>query len=194
MLIIQRSQLKAASHSMAKGDTRYYLNGLLIQSNNTGQVAIVSTDGHRLFAGLIVKEGFDGPSDLSVIIPADVVKKECKGKGGIILRQNADQWQLGDTVFTPIDGTFPNWQRVTAEVYNNDDTSSGQFNCTYLADAQKALGDWCGISYVAVQHHGQHTALLATESAYVLVMPMRVSESDTRPFAWNVQQVVAVAA
>jgi len=50
-----------------------------------------------------------------LIVPADVVKgfKPARGQTMVELStEDGKTWRLGNTLFQPIDGTFPNWKRV----------------------------------------------------------------------------------
>ena len=48
-LAINLNAVKTAALFVSPDETRYYLNGVLIEAT-PGQVVYVSTDGHRLFA------------------------------------------------------------------------------------------------------------------------------------------------
>lgn len=188
MYSIPRNCLKAALVCSAKADARYYLNGVLFTRNINGQCALVSTDGHRLFAGLLPDLGEDGPiigQPLEVIIPRDVVAKESKGKLPAILKPLTDeQWILGDTIFTPVDAKYPDWQRVTPIKLSGE---IGQYNPDYLADAQIALRTWEDKKTRVYQVNGngiENAGAMCCETAYVVIMPFRTGEPCT-PFAWN---------
>lgn len=69
---VYRNKLKAAARFMAVQDIRFYLNGLLIESNPM-QSRIVATDGHTLFASRDDAKG-DNAGAFVGIMPADTVK------------------------------------------------------------------------------------------------------------------------
>jgi len=114
--------LKAATQCAATKDIRYYLCGVLVEFTHKPDTAIVAaTDGHILFAGLatIAQDAGSAPvpeKGAQIIIPIDVCKKvkpTHKNNPFITLSQiGPQQWQLGDILFTPIDGKFPDWRRV----------------------------------------------------------------------------------
>ena len=52
-LNIERSQVAAVALAAAKGDVRYYLNGVKFECLDGGKVAAIATDGHRLHAGIV---------------------------------------------------------------------------------------------------------------------------------------------
>lgn len=136
--------LKAALVCCSTEETRYYLNGVCI----TPSGHIVSTDGHRLFAGRYA----DTPVEGEIIIPLAAVKKALTGyKGNDITltdsRKAGGSCTLGDITFTPVDGTFPDWKRIlpTGEGieytpradHPEDNPGRVQFNPVYYGDLAK---------------------------------------------------------
>jgi hypothetical protein len=112
----------------SKEETRYYLNGVLIEVYNNQNV-YVATDGHRLVAH---RQTFPDASKLtellaSAIIPAEeckALKPKSATRNSYSATNHADltfepdgylrvQRQDGTArLFRPIDGTFPDWRRV----------------------------------------------------------------------------------
>ena len=103
--------------SMAQQDVRYYLNGLLVESEGN-KLTAVATDGHRL---AISDTDLTGPRDgkKQVIPPRKgvielqrLLNKE--GKIEILLGSNHIRVKFDDVCFTSklIDGNFPEYQRV----------------------------------------------------------------------------------
>lgn len=136
--------LKAALVCCSVEETRYYLNGVCI----TPSGHIVSTDGHRLFAGRYS----DTPVEGELIIPLAAVKKALTGyKGNDITltdsRKAGGSCTLGDITFTPVDGTFPDWKRILPTGEGKDYTPRAdqpednpgrvQFNPVYYGDLAK---------------------------------------------------------
>jgi DNA polymerase III sliding clamp (beta) subunit (PCNA family) len=136
--------LKAALVCCSTEETRYYLNGVCI----TPSGHIVSTDGHRLFAGRYA----DNPVEGELIIPLAAIKKALTGyKGNDITlsdsRKAGGSCTLGDITFTPVDGTFPDWKRILpsgtgpeytpSTVLPDDEPGKAQFNAAYLGDLGK---------------------------------------------------------
>ncbi len=64
---VLKQMIEKTSFSMANDETRYNLNGVLLQKKGEGLVRMVATDGHRL--ALTEKELNLGGKDVSVIIP-----------------------------------------------------------------------------------------------------------------------------
>src|SRR5690606_21500656 len=103
--------------SMAQQDVRYYLNGMLLESD--GKVLrTVATDGHRLaFCEAALEAGGSAPHQ--VIVPRKGVLELQRLLGGegtveLAIGSNHVRAQIGDIRFTSklIDGRFPEYGRV----------------------------------------------------------------------------------
>lgn len=118
--------LMAALTVAPKKDTRYYLNGVFLQSVGD-QLRIVSTDGHRL---LVITTDLTRPltwAEEGVIIPRDSLERICKyvgkaedaqvsisfGRKHPVMRI-AEIGGIGQFALAPIDGRFPEYMRVVA--------------------------------------------------------------------------------
>lgn len=195
MLNINTNQLKAAIHCAATKDVRFYLMGVHIEICANGDVHIVSTDGNVLFAGLVCAPNVqwtDSPQKgpWSMIIPLDAIKAAVKTKNQTIsLTAMPDgRYMLGDRVFSPVDGKFPDWRRVAVSVESREE-KPGQFNLDFLTRARDALGEWFGAKKRAgwyVHQAGEANAIMTGDdmTAFCVVMPMRAStmQPDVRPF------------
>ena len=103
--------------SMAQQDVRYYLNGLLIESEGTNLRA-VATDGHRLaISDTDLTESRDAKKQ--VILPRKGVIElqrllDEKGRIEVLLGSNHIRVKFGEVCLTSklIDGNFPEYQRV----------------------------------------------------------------------------------
>tara|TARA_Y100000590_G_scaffold465704_1_gene638785 strand:- start:174 stop:1271 length:1098 start_codon:yes stop_codon:yes gene_type:complete len=103
--------------SMAQQDVRYYLNGLLIESEGT-KLRAVATDGHRLaISDTDLAESRNEKKQ--VILPRKGVielQRLLNGRGSIevLLGSNHIRVKFEDVCFTSklIDGNFPEYQRV----------------------------------------------------------------------------------
>jgi DNA polymerase-3 subunit beta len=109
--------LHGASYAMAKGDVRYYLNGILLEID-PGELRLVASDGHRLaLASAVLELPALGKS---CVVPCNSVAelhKLLSGGGDVALAVsgNALRVTLADgTVFSTklIEGKFPDWRRV----------------------------------------------------------------------------------
>lgn len=177
--------LRAALVCCSTEETRYYLNGVCI----TPSGHIVSTDGHRLFAGRYANAPVEG----DIIIPLDAVKKALTGYKLTDIelrdaRKTGGPCSLGTVIFTPVDGTFPDWKRIlptgNGKEYTPDpdrpEDAPGkiQFNPTYYGDLAKiskvltgkAIGIhvhvWTASSPAGVSFTGRDDALC-------VLMPLR---------------------
>lgn len=112
-----RRLIEKTHFSMAQQDVRYYLNGLLIETDGKSLRA-VATDGHRL---AICECGLDsrGGASQQVIVPRKGVLElqRLLGHEGTIelaIGSNHIRAQIGDVRFTSklIDGRFPEYSRV----------------------------------------------------------------------------------
>jgi DNA polymerase-3 subunit beta len=109
--------IEKTQFSMAQQDVRYYLNGLLLETEGK-RLRAVATDGHRLAladAVLATKAGKDG----QVIMPRKGVLElnrllEGDGKITMVLGSNHIQVNLDGVRLTSklVDGRFPDYERV----------------------------------------------------------------------------------
>jgi DNA polymerase-3 subunit beta len=110
--------------AMAQQDVRYYLNGLLLETNKKS-VRAVATDGHRLaLCELALGDQKAGPHQ--VIIPRKGVQELQRllgGEGDVVLAigNNHVRATIGDIRFTSklIDGRFPDYERVIPKPQKN---------------------------------------------------------------------------
>jgi len=110
--------------SMAQQDVRYYLNGMLFETDGK-LVRTVATDGHRLALCELTIPGNRGATH-QVIVPRKGVLElqRLLGSGTdveISMGSNHIRAVIGDKRFTSklIDGRFPDYQRVIPELANN---------------------------------------------------------------------------
>ena len=120
-LSIRKSDLQAALTCAASKDTRYYLIGVnleFIPNDDGGILTFVGTDGHMMFAGTAPAVFDDGEqtAPFNIIIPSDAIKSACKNSGSLpcvtLAAMDDGRYILGDTVFTAIDGKYPDYRRI----------------------------------------------------------------------------------
>lgn len=190
MIELQKSHLAAALECAAPKDVRFYLNGVLLEVCASGDVHLVTTDGAVLFAGLLPQAETTIPKGTALIIPRDVVARECKGThpSSVQLTAAADGYRLGSTVFTPIDGHFPDWRLVASAAAKivGQEGATGQFDPRLLARARQALALWHRgrASWMGFLHHnGTDNAVMTgdDDTAFCIVSPHRVQAAG-RPF------------
>jgi len=179
--------LKAASLCASQDTSRYYLNGVEVQCKEN-VFTITATDGHRLISFKPpVSFSHAPPMPFNVIIPLDIIKAMKVAKkapeGELIIEANgtcAIKYQGRSTIFQPIDGTFPDWNRVVpAKV----DGAVAHFNAHYLADFAKIndmYQDEKGRCLI-VGHNGNGPALVHLPIGIdnvAVIMPVRHSKEE----------------
>ena len=186
--------LKAAEVMSAKNDIRYYLNGVLVEVLDD-EVRLVATDGHKMFF-LRKKHTISVPARL--IVPNEVLallklKKQSKYQRTAIIsygeseRDKAtleyDGLEIG---FRPIDGVFPNYDKILAEGFNPSGETA-HFNPAYFGDFQRAVAIAFGKSsshQVTIWPNGGKPAPVTYRSEtsfYGLIMPLRLTETYSAP-------------
>jgi DNA polymerase-3 subunit beta len=110
--------------SMAQQDVRYYLNGLLVETDGK-HLRTVATDGHRLALCQVELDGKKMPEQ-QVIVPRKGVlelQRLSSGEGQVDLQlgSNHVRIELGGIRFTSklIDGRFPEYERVIPQDTSN---------------------------------------------------------------------------
>ena len=194
---IYRNKLKAASRFMAVQDVRYYLNGLLIESNPV-QSRIVATDGHTLFASRDDAKG-DNEGSFTGIMPADTVKAMLAWKATyksandtpVVLTTCDDlagehraAWAGNICVFRLIDGKFPDYARV---IPASIDAGISFFQPEYLLRCTKAAQDLNtsakGMFSFKCAQDGTGIAVFSSES-FAVLMPIKTDVADVADVAW----------
>jgi DNA polymerase-3 subunit beta len=111
--------------SMAQQDVRYYLNGLLLETDGK-HLRAVATDGHRLALCQVELDG-EKMQEQQVIVPRKGVlelQRLLGGEGSVDLQlgSNHIRIELAGIRFTSklIDGRFPEYERVIPQDTSND--------------------------------------------------------------------------
>lgn len=180
-----QKDLKAVSYAMAKNDIRYYLNGVLVESNGQ-EIRLVATDGHRLHA--VVAECPVASEWLSFIMPADMVKKciTTKGPRGTVNPAIHVQYDAGkisaklpdgsEIVQFAVDGKFPDYTRVIPLA--DAEPALSVFNPEYVADAVAGYKDFMELKgktppSIGIRPHGASAGVLSANGFTAIVMSMR---------------------
>lgn len=194
---VYRNKLKAASRFMANQDIRYYLNGVLIESNPM-QSRIVATDGHTLFASRDDAKG-DNVGSFVGIMPADTVKTILSWKAAHksandapVVITTADDlagehraaWCGNICIFKLIDGKFPDYMRVVPATL---DAGISFFQPEYLLRCTKAAQDLNtsakGMFAFKCAQDGTGIAVFSPQS-FAVIMPIRNPVADVADVAW----------
>jgi hypothetical protein len=182
MITILKQHLAATLPTMAEKDIRFYLNGALIEVTQCGQVHLISTDGHVMLVGRIRQAWTNSqPEPMRLIIPREVVAQAAKGRTPetVLAQLDDTRWTLGDIVFTPIDGKFPDWRRVNVTGTQLGPEKPAQYNPAALARCNEALARWSANKKHCCTHlhmRGNDAGVMTTLDAdvHVIVMPWRV--------------------
>lgn len=195
---VYQKDLKAVSLAMALKDLRYYLCGVLIESNGP-ETRLVATDGHRLHAIQHKTQDNCPVSELvSFIVPVDMVKACIKAK-------SSNRHQLAEITFHvegakitaelpdrttisafAVEGKFPDYCRVLSLPFESFTNEAASYNAEYLLDADQALRDYLEISKkhnhgLGICQRGSGSGVLASGGFVAIIMPLRVEPTKGYP-------------
>lgn len=201
-ITIMRDQLIAALCTAAKGDIRFYLNGVYIEASNM-ETRLVSTTG-----ALVAVQRADAKDEnevdgvLKMIIPRTAVEKikSHKTLRTVELNDEGGKWGIVDcatrTTFDPVDGVFPDYRRAIPDKATG---KAARFNPEFIAmfaKASKALGtSQKGSPVVKITPNGDDAALVSVgrdDEYFGVLMPMRDELTDTTP-VWAKADLAALA-
>lgn len=186
MIKINLNILQAALICCAKNDVRYYLRGIYISVDR-----VAATDGSRLFSydlsSTYAEGGINevGEEFTPFIIPGESIKqlikslpaKERKGaEVEVIISDGQYSINCIDSIvnFQPVDGKFPNIDRVIPSDY--EPVIHNCYRWKYMDDFSKIavlLGDRLGTA--KLKPNGNQSALVELQDsrATCIIMPMR---------------------
>ncbi|MYF07554.1 MAG: hypothetical protein F4233_06630 [Rhodospirillaceae bacterium] len=186
------SVLTDVQAAMSSEETRYYLNGALLERGPDDTLQAVATDGHRMHVRSTdvawPDMGFaeiDADTDemvgrkSQVILPRVAVERLAvltKDSAGDVMVESdgcradfvGDGWQVRTKL---VDGLYPDWQRVVPDAASRDEIATVQPGP--VADVCRALGNtaatfrWADAEIRAKQHGSRHGGDF-TESVYPL--------------------------
>lgn len=143
---VQRNQILAATHVMAKKDIRHYLNGVCIEITPK-TVSVSATDGHIAFLSKNEIETEMDTDFVQIILPIEVIqaaKNVDKDENWILeFDDKAGIGKLADVPFTAISGRFPDIQRVIPKQNADGKITDQPVDFKYIkawASVQKELG------------------------------------------------------
>ena len=183
MLRIEKSQLRAALQCAAKGDIRFQLNSVCMEICANGDMHLIGCDGQSLFAGRITANNVRWTEEpqkggWKMIIPRAAIETALvpKGFSELLLSAMPDgRYSLGDTIFAPVDGQYPDWRRVIPK--GNLEVEAAQFNPDLVSRCAKALREWFNKKELVtfLRQHGNNSAIMSglDNSAFCIVMPRR---------------------
>lgn len=173
-------------------DVRYYLNGVLLHTHGT-----VATDGHRLASCTFFGEPAL-PEGTKIIIPSAAIqalgsKIKAKGQstgtvtvsamdGGMYMLTYNGVTGTHQELFTPVNGTYPDWRRVLPDeekIRVIEMTGGCCFNWSYMADFEKIAALLGDKSKRVILHPGVHdcdgarVTILAVPEFVGVIMPLK---------------------
>ena len=170
MFAIKTELLKSALLFSSKEKSRYYLNGVYFEKTEAG-VAMVTTDGHRMFVAKI--EVDDACSNFEpFIVPNEIIKQVLTGHKGTTVFVNELDEIIGNINFAPIDATFPNWRGVIVTKPVSDEPA--QFNPVYVGDigkVNKLLKTQATIHYNGIKP--APITFTGRDDCFLILMPMK---------------------
>ena len=187
------SVLKAVLPFVSQEETRYYLQGCLIEKG-----IFIATDGHRLAA--VKPELFIGLAD-NFILPTETIKQILSvkpqskkiplyvtldtEKKTATIHHGKDEEQgiirLATFDYKPIVGTYPDWKRIIPKKESFDKPTQTSFNASYLRTFS-SLG-----SQLRFKMNNDATGPSIVQSkteeweAFGVIMPMRDNAPDAFP-------------
>ena len=199
-VVIGRAELKAVSRFMAMNDTRYYLNGVLLESSSK-HTRVAATNGHAMLIARYVGEGTND-GNFKGIVPDTAIKTVNAWKGKkmdhvpVIFTFPSDpcagecraQWLDNICVFRCIDGKFPDYSKVIPKGMSQEPTT---YDAKYLMSCSNASQDLGGSEYFAFRQHGVSGAGVAVfnDDCFALVMPVRERISDMNDVEWALTEI-----
>lgn len=139
---IETKALKAINLFTAKKDIRYYLKGVYIKSTAGAPIRITASDGYAM----ATHTGTAHNDEIEIIIPSETIDLALKASGkaesiSILYAPEANYWTIAGIPFQPIDGRYPDCQRLWAiGEPNNAPTVFNPEIYSVLGKAQKACG------------------------------------------------------
>lgn len=193
------AHVNAALQAVSDEKARYYLCGVFFDARGY----IAATNGHILFAARCSDAGkladcrpsYAAPDSAmaGVIVPTDALAQAIKAAGRskgpdmTIDRDAHGQWWIlhgnARVAFTPVDGTFPDWQRVIPTA--PETLTPAHFDPRYIAaigNMSKALRDGKkdGATFFTLHQDGEAPALVTfgdgpRTDCLAVIMPRRNS-------------------
>ncbi len=191
-LTINARALKAAAICASTEETRFYLNGVNIETDAAGHTP-TATDGHRLIAIRQVHAADNTTTECqSFILPLHMIAKLKIGKRApdyATLTYDNGKLALSFDGLTiageAIDGAFPAARRVAYGAFHSEDAGKpAQFNPAYIADFGKVAEILTGSKpkSITVLPNGLNPALIDFGpvdgvEAFGVLMPVHTSPS-----------------
>jgi len=186
--------LHAALPFAAKGDIRYYLNGIHIRQSGNGHTCIIEATNGHMMAILHDDNGALTGDPASVILCRDVVAKLPK-TGKILIYEDGSVTQFDPLKGSSniryekatIDGKFPNSAKVIPAADRlKPGVQTSTWNRQYFKDAWALfpkLYKWDEVQVFQADDNGPVLLTNSAHDAIVIIMPMRGDPCYVSP-AW----------
>ena len=145
--------LEASAKNLAGAGYRPTLVGVLVDCINTEDIVIASTDGSILLAHSFKANEDDimPPEPVQLIIPRATVELAIKAKRAYVVleedtREGSTKFFLGDFLFEPLEGKFPDYNRVIPSTVNLE---NAHYDIEVLKRAHSAVAKACGVKPTA---------------------------------------------
>ena len=175
--------LAAARVYMAKGDARFYLNGVQF---DRAKSRIIATNGHTLIVipfNFKANGGEDWPDKSNYILPTGNLGKMCTlNRDGLLVAYRDDRCTVElcrHRLLEQDAEPYPDADRVVPSDYLDYTGAKFAASSTYLAYLEKAFGKQCGMRFYAKD--GASPVVVTPDlpenhplaGARVVIMPMR---------------------
>jgi hypothetical protein len=198
------NKLRGVALFAAKGDIRYYLNGVYFTKAANGKgIVAVAMDGHRLTAIYHEQDVSNLAADFAgVIIPTEELERACKfpvkRKGltdldiAIIVEGIAVTLKSAITVeCKAIEGKFPDYVRVVPKMTGRQHSGFATVNAGYLATYEKLAAllrpgnsTYRSITLSSTDANNSVVVGLGDPNVVCILMPMRGDFDDFSDRDW----------
>ncbi len=198
VIYISHNKLKAAAYFSPVKDTRYVLNGILIESTPI-QTRVVATDGRALFCAKEDAKG-NNVDNFVGIVPIATIKQilswKAQSKGGwasmrVVIttldnpaEEYRAEWAGNVAIFQMIAMTFPNYRLVVPTDVSGEASNFDPELLMRCKKAAEALGRKYGV-YDFKQGGKSPAIAVFSSEAFAVVMPLRGEKADVAKIAWG---------
>ena len=173
--------LKSLAKLAPKSDVRYYLQGVYVDFQ-ADQTLYAVCNGHYL---VMVQEPASGDELLHMVIPRETLISQKFGYNDPEVYQmtvSGNNCTVRNTIFQPIDGNYPDWQKLIPDYEQIAINNPGQqFNPDYLKLISDCFQTVSGSKFPpAILYNKSDTGpgvIVGNDSFMGIIMPMRTEGS-----------------
>ena len=164
MITVKTQSIKAACGMAATKDVRHYLVGVQILVRDNGDVHVRATDGTLAFDDLMPEKSAFAPADF--IIPLEIAKLIAKSKAPMVEITIAPdgRFECVGQIFKPLDGKFPDCDRILPNRDRQFDTAVNQYDAELLVRCQTAMRIATGLSKAFFKTQNSPVGLMHREN------------------------------